>query len=280
MKPIWIIEPNVFQENEEKLRSIIKNNDMECICIDSDHYIAHGADNLPRNDSCVVYYGSLGLMQRLRRERVWTPGFYGTLENLKCSTYFNYFGKWLFNRQYLMLPLMELVRGKDRVCDLLSADRLFIRPDSGFKQFTGFAIDRDDISLDAFGLGYYYEDPTILVVIAPAKSIQREWRIVICEDRVITGSRYKSFFELDESDEITPDYQMAIDYAQAIAKEVTWRPDSMYVMDICKDNFGDFYLLELNSFCCSGLYCSDLEKVVEAASEQAVKEWKEMTGNV
>lgn len=279
MKPTWIIEPNVFQENEEKLRSIIKKNDMECLCIDFDHYIAHGADNLPRNDSCVVYYGSLGLMQRLRRERVWTPGFYGTLENLKCSTYFNYFGKWLFNKDYIMMPLMELVRDRVRVCDILNTDHLFVRPDSGFKQFTGFTIHRDSISLDAFGLGYYYEDPTILVVVAPAMSIQREWRIVICEDRVVTGSRYKSLFETDESQSNTFDHQMAMGFAQSIAKEVTWRPDSMYVMDICKDDFGGYYLLELNSFSCSGLYKCDLEKVVEVASEQAVKEWKEMTGN-
>jgi ATP-grasp domain, R2K clade family 3 len=278
MKPTWVIEPVVFQENEQQLRSIVQKKGMECVCIDFEQQLAQDFKNLPPNDSCVIYYGSLGIMQRLRKHRVWTPGFYGTLENLKCSTYFNYFGKWLFNRTYLMMPLMELVRNRARVCDLLDTNKLFVRPDSGFKQFTGFAIDRDDISLDAFGLGYYYEDPTILVVVAPAMSIQREWRIVICEDRVVTGSRYKSFFEIDESDEITPDYQMAMDYAQSIAKEVAWRPDAMYVMDICKDNFGGFYLLEINSFSCSGLYKCDLEKVVIAASEQSEKEWEDVYG--
>jgi hypothetical protein len=61
--------------------------------------------------------------------------------------------------------------------------------------------------------------------------------------------------------------------AEDMLAAVSWRPDPVLVMDLCESD-GKIYLLELNSFSCSGLYACDLDAVVEAASKIARSEWE------
>jgi hypothetical protein len=53
--------------------------------------------------------------------------------------------------------------------------------------------------------------------------------------------------------------------------EVRWRPDLIFMMDICESD-GGLWLVELNGFSCSWLYACDLEAVVAAAGELAIRE--------
>ena len=65
----------------------------------------------------------------------------------------------------------------------------------------------------------------------------------------------------------------AFELADKIAKE-DWSPDRAYTLDICKC-YGSYYLLEANSFSCSGLYESNTEPIVREVSRVALEEWKE-----
>ena len=66
--------------------------------------------------------------------------------------------------------------------------------------------------------------------------------------------------------------------AQRIAKE-EWQPDKAYTLDVCKSN-GEYFMLEANSFSCSGLYKCPPEPIVKSVSEAALKEWKEYNANL
>ena len=44
-------------------------------------------------------------------------------------------------------------------------------------------------------------------------------------------------------------------------------------MDVCESD-EKLYVLELNSFSCSGLYACDLSEVIRTASEIAEREWR------
>ena len=60
---------------------------------------------------------------------------------------------------------------------------------------------------------------------------------------------------------------------QNILENVEFRPDPVFVIDICKADDGNFYLLEIGSFSCAGLYACNLEKIVSAVSKAAIEEY-------
>jgi hypothetical protein len=230
-------------------------------------------------NDCVVFFGSLNMARDLQRKTPWIPGPWCNFENFKCGTYFAYFGKYLWNQNYTILPWAEFMRrwDKDPEPDLLSMPEVFIRPDDGFKSFAGQALSYNDKSSIK-----YLENrvrPETLCVVAPAREPFIEWRVFVdgVNKRVITGSQYK--YEGDFNLETTvisgiPNYVEA--YVQRILNEVDWYPDKLYVMDICSDRDGHLALLELNSFSCSGQYASNQKAIIQAAAEMAEKEWKEI----
>jgi hypothetical protein len=112
------------------------------------------------------------------------------------------------------------------------------------------------------------------VAVAPPKEIGREWRLVIAADEIVAASQYRDFGAIS----VMPDCPTQVsEYASDVLQKVTWRPDSLFVMDVCESE-DRLYVLELNSFSCSGFYECDLESVVRKASELAVKEWNQRLG--
>ena len=61
-------------------------------------------------------------------------------------------------------------------------------------------------------------------------------------------------------------------FADQMLSEVQWRPDPIFVMDVCEAENG-LRLLELNGFSCSSAYLCNLETLVATASELALWAW-------
>ena len=55
--------------------------------------------------------------------------------------------------------------------------------------------------------------------------------------------------------------------------QIGYYPDSVFVMDVCEDSDGRFWLLEINSFSSAGLYACDKAKIVKEVSAIAEEEW-------
>jgi hypothetical protein len=143
---------------------------------------------------------------------------------------------------------------------------LFVRPDSGAKPFIGQVIapgEPDKIRSLIQSIG-----PETLVIVAPERKITQEWRLVICNRKVITGCRYLPM-ELGPSSLTTPLLRLAGKIASN-----NWQPDLCYTVDIAESG-GELYLLEINSLSCAGLYQCNIQDVVCFASKAAVQEWKE-----
>ena len=212
-------------------------------------------------NECVVCYGDINFVRQVHRRAPYIPGAWCDFNNMKCSTYYAYFGKYLLNKQYFMMPVEEVLR---RWNSLTASGSLFIRPDSGTKPFTGYVVRHDEkheiqTLIDAVG-------NEILVVVAPEKKITTEWRFVICDGKVVAGCQYLPW----ES----PDYDT---HALCLAIEIgrqQWQPDLCYTVDIAECD-GEMHLLEINSFSCAGLYGCNMESVVRYASEVAEEEWQE-----
>ena len=145
---------------------------------------------------------------------------------------------------------------------------MFVRPDSPLKPFAGRVLNVDDVTLDALDYGFYYDDATLPIVVAPVQSVGSEWRFVVVRSRVVAGSAYDPATRSALSD--TPASE-AWRLANVIASGLS-PPDDVYVLDICVAG-GGLRLLELNPFSGADLYACSATDVVTAVSEFARKVW-------
>jgi len=275
MKAKWLLQTKVFDENLDGFCTELTKQGFEWKTIE--HSLSHDTElDQFEDEDCVVFYGALSLASKIRRTKRWTPGAYYDSKNFRCSTYYTYFGKHLFSETYAMMPFAEIKRLKDdSFFRHWIGTVFFIRPDSGFKEFTGQTVILDKplfgiMTLDELQNTYRVEDD-LLCVIASAKHIEREWRVVIGDKKVITGCQYKHRYELCESEDFPEKIKK---YAEKIA-QCDWEPARVYVMDIAEHLNGSQGLLEINSFSTSGLYKCDLSKIVTEVSKIAEDEWKE-----
>ena len=195
------------------------------------------------------------------------PCAWCTPENLDCAAYYAYFGKFLLNQNYAIMPGVEAIRQRDWLFSTFAKDdEVFSRPTGCQKLFVGRCNTRAGFA-DALAPTRY--DPTTLVVIATPRPIAREWRLVVAGDRVITSSQYAD----TTIRAIQADCPVEVrEFTAAMLAEIRWRPDPIFMLDLCESE-GHFWLVELNSFSCSWLYRCDPAAVVTEASRLATQVW-------
>ena len=192
MKPIWLIEAGVYGEEADPLVAEIRKQGMQAEFVphkslQKGQSLTFGGQALSK-DTCVIAYGTFPFARQIQLHHRWVPGAWANAENLDCTTYFAYFGKFLLNQEYTILPGVEAIRQQEWLFMVFGRDdAVFVRPSGCHKLFTGRLISKDGF---AAGLAPTRYDPATLVVVAAPRTIQREWRLVIVGERVIAGSQY------------------------------------------------------------------------------------------
>lgn len=118
-------------------------------------------------------------MRHVQAHRRWLPGGWCSFDRLRCSTYYAFFGPFLLNGKYTLLPVVEAIRQADRLFEVHGKDgRVFIRPDAVWKTFRG-----GPVSHAAFegALAPACFDPTGLVLVSEPRNVEREWRLVVAQ---------------------------------------------------------------------------------------------------
>ncbi len=221
---------------------------------------------LPPDDACVIFWGSLGAAYGERVAARWTPGAIGDADRFRCSVYHPYLAFLLANQDSVFSTVRELV---DRTAAVLapvgSPARIFVRPDSPLKPFSGRQLAASSVSLEALDYGYYYDDEHLPVVVSSAKQIGPEWRFVLADGEVIASCEYGA----DRRARGTGVPQAAHDLAQQVAT-ADWQPAPMYILDIAHVG-GSPRVMELNPFSGADLYHCDADAVVRAATRIAAR---------
>jgi hypothetical protein len=271
MKPSWLIEDVVVDKTTERLIAEIKNQGMVVKVVpqvparSTDTYL----DLFPKGD-CVVFIGTLGFADQVRRESSWLPGVYYHKTAFDCTSYYPAFGSFLLTQQYAMIPYGDLIRQEETLYGHFGIDDcIFIRPNKGNKVFAGQLIERKDYAKDLKHLGYGDVEPQELCVVSPPRNVIDEWRFVIVDQVVITGSQYTAENRVSNRRGYP---QEAFDLAQKAAK--CYNPDRAWCLDICQTASGNYYVLEIGCFSCGGLYLAEMEPVVREVSRVAVEDWK------
>jgi hypothetical protein len=276
----WVLERDTFDEgNPEKMAEIIKAKGMSCQWID---YVPFGGMSQDpslskKNDDCKILYGSINFIRFALKNCNSIPMAWLNADTLRCSHYYSFWGKHIFQQNYCFITFAELKRQANSLYkNYGESDCIFIRPDNNFKTFTGKVVARDEFEhwykqeLDCYNI-----EPTLFVVVARPRNIKREWRFLVCKKQIITGSLYKQDGQSCVLPETDP---KALEFASSVAKD-SWQPDTIYVMDVAETTEG-FSLLEIGGANCAGLYACDLEKVVDTFTELAIEEWNNIYGDL
>lgn len=215
----------------------------------------------------VVLYGHLAVVKDVQRRRIpLSPFAWCDFDELKCSNYYAFWGGHSVQERYAIFPLAEIVRQRDFIYDTFGLDNcIFIRPDDNMKTFTGEVVHRASFDGWARSAIDYAAGPNCPCVVSRPEIVEREWRFVIADDKVVTGSQYKTGPFLDVAAGF-PDAAAA--KAEEIANSAEWQPHTIYVMDI--GAVGRKYkLMEVGSVNVAGLYACDLRAFAKAVREQA-----------
>jgi hypothetical protein len=286
----WVIDKYLFDEYEERLITAVKASGS----------IVHLYDDLCgktfkewisgkfTDDDIVVFHGSLQHGKQLSHLPIY-PGTFMTIDNYECYKYYGYYGDNLLNSNYMLMGLNDVIRRKQEIyfrlietkgrCINDAGLKIFIRPSNGYKSFAGqtmtfYTIEEE---IDVLSKSYGGVDPETLVLLSKIQEITEEYRFIVIDGKVISGSLY-----MDENNMGTykPYYdkvctnQEPIDFATEMTKLHT--PDKAYTIDVCKTSQGDYKLLEINSFNCASMYGNDYDAVVKATNELAINEYKEL----
>lgn len=256
----WVLETDVFASGHAA---------MEKAAHDAGHAVVHWNDDWwwssgwPKlGDATVVFHGSLGNADRVRRELPWSPGAFCDTEAFRCSAWYDRASNWLLHQSWVHSTVEQLAAAPTDVLQTLGgASHVFVRPDSPLKPFSGRVLAVDAITPEALDHGYYYDDATIPVVAAPVRTVGREWRYVVVDGVVIAGSAYEAASRSAVPDDPGGEPWA---FAQSIASELR-PPEAVYVLDVCEAD-GRLHLLELNPFSGADLYACDRAAVVRAVA--------------
>jgi len=155
--------------------------------------------------------------------------------------------------------------------------RVFIRPDSGNKTFTGFDIAVGDHFTEELKAQMHFSrpEPETLCYVAPYRSMEAtEWRFWICEHKVVAHTPYCWGDQL-ENTTINPNIPPAA--IQAMAERLAqsnFAIDYAYTADFAIDlNDHQPYLIEINAASTSGVYEAKLDSLLLALRSTAVRDY-------
>ncbi|OUL37414.1 hypothetical protein BV372_02260 [Nostoc sp. T09] len=269
----WLIERHIFDKDEEFIEELKRQG---YFWQETNYLRFHPRDAneyFPEHE-CVLFRGTLNLGRNILRTS-WIPGAYMDEKNLRCSTYYTYFGHYLLNNKYFILSLGELIRRRKEIMDYFDSDgNLFIRPDSNMKSFRAGVFNLNVLNtMQSLG-SELQRDETTLVLVSGQQPITREWRFFVYKNQAITGSLY--LVGEERRDEIIKGGYLE-DYLNNVLKTVNWYPESLYTVDIC-ESAGELHILELGSFSCSGEYGCDLSLIIEFGAKAALEDYASVNG--
>ncbi len=165
----WILENDVFSQTDP----------LRVGAAQLGHRIVDWSDDwwpdLPTLAAPAVFHGSLVNAHHIASSGRWQPGAWCDTARFHCSSWYPRANAWLVHRDWRHLSAVNFVQQHEQIlAELGCTDRVFVRPDSPLKPFSGRVLSRDVISLKALDYGFYFDNENLPVIVAPIRRIGRE----------------------------------------------------------------------------------------------------------
>jgi len=276
MKTLWFLEQQRQTDHESvPHRLFYLAQEMGCDVV-AHPYIPFKEDYdfsfLP-TDRPVVFYGSINMVKAFKKSPqngVVRPFCWFDFEEMSCRSYYTHWGKHLLQSNYAFYTFGEVRRLKDELYHRHGKDdRIFVRPDTNDKAFTGEVVHRERFEAwfttqQEWGVGLLQ-----LCVVSTPEKIDAEYRLVIADSQVITASRYRLNSCIDKEEGCPPEVRS---FAGDVVTTVPWQPAPIYCMDVAMSN-GLPKLVEIGEVNCAGLYEMDLHVIAESMTRIAKREF-------
>jgi len=269
MRVNWIIENFVKEKSFLELEAAVKKAGHPLHLIKGDYCYADIGNYM---DDCVIFNGSIEmakLVSKFLKHQGNAPVIYCDWEKYKCSSYYPHFADFIFNDNYVLIPLKGLDRRKYKFFGSFGKEgMIFVRPDSGDKTFKAELLDIQDSPRFFDDLRQFEND---LVLVSTPKKIVGEWRFVCSRHKEIIA--VSSYLYQGLLTQIPSAPIGATEKCKEIL-DVGYYPDSVFCIDIAQDSDGSFWMMELTSFSSAGLYATNKDDIVNRVSDIA---WEDFT---
>lgn len=270
MKPTWLIERDVFQEgNPERIAQVASK--LGCKVQWYNYFPFAGEVEHKPHGRDIIPYGSINAMKLFQREN-WS-GLFCDFRKLRYLDYTREIEDLLLNSTLdcYQTYLSKLTTGKhDFLYTLFCSgysENLFIRPNSNSKPFAGQLVHYEKLKEFAdYQLGFG-ASPDELVIITVPQKIKEEYRFVICDGSILTGSKYLPEVERVDDWDIN-----LINFINIVCFRQKYFPHKFYTLDIALLEDGSYKLIEIGSINCSGLYACNIEEIVTEITRY-VSDW-------
>lgn len=197
----------------------------------------------------VAVYGGHPFLEAVKRQRPeWSGGIFHDPDLLSGQAVIRAIGPLALNSHSSLMCLRE---AREMV---LAGESLFLRPDRADKTFAGRVFTRKDLDL-------LPDDPDLAVIASAPREIFAEYRFVVVDREVVTGSQYARAGKLDVRVDVDP-------ACRAVAKQAAclYAPVPAYVCDVAETPEGP-RVVEYNSFSAAGLYACDASAIADALAQ-------------
>ncbi len=237
-----LVQKDVFSEDEyfAPLPIIQKYFDVALI---SDEAIMR--NEIPKVD---IFRGSLALAKKLGRK----------YEYANALSFMPRF------RDKLVCPDVVFTDLEDIKSKLQEDDPRFVRPVSGFKEFSGNVFTKESFESEYnFAVKNKNLDKGLICAVADPVKIGREWRAIFIDNKFVSGSQYMENGELNIIQEIP---ENVVEFAKKIAGDDYFLNTFEFVIDIAEipDRLA---LIEVNAFETASFYGADLDLIYKTWSE-------------
>lgn len=207
-----------------------------------------------------IFYGSSTLMLNAYKIQEFRRGLFYDPEKFTMQ---NYVKQWKNNLLNSDGQLIELGKIKDIISE--PNQKWFIRPNDDEKGYSGKLIQFEKLT-DWIENMSNLNSPKInnkrKAWLSKPKIINKEWRLFIVNDNIVSSSRYMNNGELSINRSDNPSDMLS--FAKDRIEE--YRLDDVYVMDIA-EVMGEYKIIECNCFNGTGFYEHEIPKIVSAINE-------------
>lgn len=279
----WLVERSQSDySNSGRLVETIRNHGFECqeclyVPIQGgviDYKTRQPIESFVKTSECGLAFGTINFARWNLRYSSWTPGMWLDFDVMRCRSYYAHLGPYLLNSPYAMMPLAEIPRQQEWIYNVfgkseLAERQVFIRPDDNAKSFCGEVVHAAQIK-EWYDYATTYEGgPETLAVVSSKRLIFREWRLVVVDGNVVTGSQYKKNGEV----EIEKGWdEHAASFVEDALFMSRYKPYPMFCVDVCSTPQG-YRIVEIGSINTCGLYDCDLDVIVDEAARYAQIDW-------
>jgi hypothetical protein len=271
----WRLHKAIFADQMDKALEVIKELGDTCQVVSgTPSQLAEVPFNSIAQPTLAIT--TLQDAQRLiRKDYPSTPWLFFNNNNYKVSYWLPRIDNNIpsLNKEAIFLPVGLVRRLTSQQVDRIvpKGQKLFIKPDTGNKIFTGFSITNDENFMDNIqkNLMFSHIEPEEMCVLSTHKNIQEiEWRFWIAEGKVIGYTPYA----WETEPELSEPPKEILEMAEAMGKN-SWQPDYIYVADFCTTTSGEVMLIEINAASTSGVYNADLSNLLPSMRNTCIKEY-------